>query len=96
MSAETTPRELRLRAKIDELRDRISELEEVRGHCVYCGGPASGFVCHAHSDLRALDPMLRKENAKLRARLKDTQKSREKWKGLALGYERTIGVRGAV
>ena len=30
-----TNRELRLRMKIDELRDRIDELEEVRGHCVY-------------------------------------------------------------
>jgi hypothetical protein len=23
-----------------------------RSHCVYCGAPARGQVCHAHSDLK--------------------------------------------
>jgi hypothetical protein len=59
----------RLRAKIDELRDRIEELERElsrRRHadrsratrrCVYCGLPLRqpGIACQGHADLPALE-----------------------------------------
>lgn len=90
-----TARELRLRTRIDMLVDRVEELEERLGHCAYCGHAATNGVCHAHSDLRALDPGLRRENWKLRAQVKEARQSRDKWKNLTLGYELQLGIRRA-
>jgi hypothetical protein len=62
-----TPVVTRLRRKIDELRDRIEELErelsrrpKLGRHCIYCGLPLTkrGVACRRHADLPALESEL--------------------------------------
>lgn len=64
----STPREMRLRARIDELtdeRDRALDNARVRQqraggrrmrNCVYCGVLSRGIACHMHADLPNVDP----------------------------------------
>jgi hypothetical protein len=61
-----TPRELRLRERIDTLRAQrdvarafaariVGDRERVFRHCGYCGTPCWGEACPAHRDLLLIE-----------------------------------------
>ena len=58
-----SPRERRLRERIDVLSDRLAAAQSRKGRrgaamrrCLYCGRKCKGVACFAHSDLLELDP----------------------------------------
>ena len=56
-----SPRERRLRERIDVLSDRLAAAQKPRGgaamrRCLYCGRSCRNAACASHIDLLELDP----------------------------------------